>query len=441
MGKFYHLKNNFLYIYAVLLWTALIFFTLCAKSMAAPYAAMVMDARTGKILHSENADTPLHPASLTKMMTLYIAFEALENNEISPDKMVQISRNAASEPASKLGLKTGQYIKFRDLVRSAAVRSANDSATAIAEAISGSENAFIFRMNATAKALGLVNTKFKNAHGLTQEGHLSTARDMTFLGRALLYHYPDYYHLFGRYAMTTSMGKIYNTNRSLLNSFKGADGIKTGYTKSAGYNLVSSAKRDNKRIIATVFGGKSGANRNARIEELLRMGFERASANTKAHLPKKPNYKSIKGYYIQGFTGAIKRSTFPIMRPKILSSTHILQTHVQSNEMKPTKHNTFPKETLSQDSISPRLSSSPEQKWSITLGTYPTSAHAEETLLKSSFFELDSLIDAAHMVQKNARGFQAIFMNLSLENATRACSRLRKQGQNCAYIPPNTPKK
>jgi len=154
---------------------------------AAPYAALVIDARTGEVLHSRNADTRLHPASLTKMMTLYIVFEAVRNGEITLDTRVRISKHAASEPPSKLGLRAGQHIALRYLIRGASVKSANDAATALGEAISGSEAAFARRMTRTAKALGMTRTTFKNAHGLTEAGHLSTARDMTLLGRHLLY--------------------------------------------------------------------------------------------------------------------------------------------------------------------------------------------------------------------------------------------------------------
>jgi D-alanyl-D-alanine carboxypeptidase len=159
---------------------------------------MVMDARTGEVLHSRNADTRLHPASLTKMMTLYIAFEAVRLGEIDLDTQVRISANAAAEPPSKLGLRAGSTIRFRFLIRAAAIRSANDAATAIAEAISGSEAAFARRMNRTARALGMTRTTFRNAHGLTEDGHMSTARDMTLLGRRLVYDYPQYYNIFSR---------------------------------------------------------------------------------------------------------------------------------------------------------------------------------------------------------------------------------------------------
>ena len=257
---------------------------------AAPYAAMVMDARNGKVLHARNADTRLHPASLTKMMTLYIAFEAVERGEISLDSYVKISKRAANEPPSRLGLRSGRKIKLRYLIRAAAVKSANDAATAIGEAISGSEAAFSRRMNRTAKALGMKRTTFKNAHGLTESGHLSTARDMTILGRHMIYDYPEYYNLFSRRSADAGIRTVNNTNRRLLANYKGADGIKTGYTRAAGFNLVASAERGRERIIATVFGGRSTATRNARVAELLDMGFSRAPRWARVRKPRKPAY-------------------------------------------------------------------------------------------------------------------------------------------------------
>ena len=202
------------------------------SAIAAPYAAYVIDARTGKVLHARNADTRLHPASLTKMMTLYIAFEAIERGEISLDTDVTISQNAASEPPSKLGLRPGQKIALRYLIRAAAVKSANDAATAIGEAIGGSEAKFARRMNRTAKSLGMTRTTFKNMNGLTEAGHLSTAHDMTLLGRHLLYDFPQYYNLFSRITADAGVRQVSHTNRRFLSSYKGADGIKTGYTLS-----------------------------------------------------------------------------------------------------------------------------------------------------------------------------------------------------------------
>ncbi|HBZ45333.1 MAG TPA: D-alanyl-D-alanine carboxypeptidase [Maritimibacter sp.] len=270
--------------------------TLSASAVvAAPYAAMVIDARSGEVIHSRNADTQLHPASLTKMMTLYIVFEAVKHGEISLDTLVTISENAASEPPSKIGFRAGSQVRLRYLIRAAAVKSANDAATALGEAISGSEAAFARRMNRTAKALGMSRTHFKNMHGLTEAGHMSTARDMTALGRHLFFDHPEYYNLFSRRTAQVGGKSVPNTNRRFLGAYEGADGIKTGYTRAAGFNLVASAKRGNVRIITTVFGGQSTASRNAKVAELMDMGFRKAPRSVAVRPPKLPPYLGNQG--------------------------------------------------------------------------------------------------------------------------------------------------
>lgn len=243
---------------------------------AAPYAAFVMDARTGQTLYAENADARLHPASLTKMMTLYIAFQEIEKGNLSLDSVVTVTPYAASQPPSRLGLKAGQKIQMRYLIRAAAIKSANDAAAAIGDHISGNQQAFAKRMTKTARAMGMKNTTFKNANGLTQDGHLSSAHDMTILGRHVIYDFPQYYNLFSRRTADAGIAEVQNTNRRFLDAYAGADGIKTGYTVAAGFNLTASAERDGKRIVASVFGGKSTAHRNAKMAELLDLGFRKA---------------------------------------------------------------------------------------------------------------------------------------------------------------------
>lgn len=252
---------------------------------AAPYADFVMDARTGEVIRSRNADTRLHPASLTKMMTLYIAFQAIQRGEITLDTEVIVTAEAAGMPPSRLGLREGQRIAMRYLLRAAAVKSANDAASAIGIALGGSQSAFADRMNATAAAMGMTNTHFINMNGLTAEGHYSTARDMSVLGRHMIYDFPQYYNLFSRRSADAGMAEVANTNRRFLDAYDGADGIKTGFTNAAGYNIVASAQRGNVRIIATVFGGTSTANRNGRVSELLDMGFAAAPANANLAAP------------------------------------------------------------------------------------------------------------------------------------------------------------
>lgn len=255
---------------------------------AAPFAAFVMDARSGQEIYSQNADTRLHPASLTKMMTLYLAFNAIERGQVRLDSKFLVSSHAASQPPSRLGLKAGQRIELRYLIRAAAVKSANDAATVIGEGIGGSEAQFAAQMTQMARALGMRNSNFRNANGLTVEGHYSTARDMTILGRRLFYDFPQYYSIFSRRSADAGIATVSSTNRRFLDSYEGADGIKTGYTRAAGFNLTASAKRGSKRIVATVLGGNSTAHRNAVMAQLLDAGFGKAPTRVREVKPAPP---------------------------------------------------------------------------------------------------------------------------------------------------------
>jgi len=452
-----------------------------AMASAAPYAAMVMDARSGEVLHSRNADTRLHPASLTKMMTLYVVFEAVENGEIGLDDFVRISRNAAAEPPSKLGLLSGQKIQLRYLIRAAAVKSANDAATALGEAIAGTEAAFARRMNRTAKALGMTNSTFKNAHGLTESGHLSTARDMTLLGRHILFDYPEYYNLFSRSSADAGVKMVNNTNRRLLAAYQGADGIKTGYTRAAGFNLVASAVRGNERIIATVFGGRSTATRNARVAELLDMGFQRAPTQVAFRAPRKPVYSPTgqAGHIIRAVT-AVKQSPYPKLRPTNIVSAEAIMiadaiqsvrsdsaplpvasalppdpetpsptapvkvampmlrpTHVAFSPVEATLASLEPDITQPEGpAIVTRVSTSGERLWGISIGTYGTRYHAEKALLKTALAEMTTLDGSLRKVVSTARGYEANFLGMNLELANLACRRLSARQLDCDVVGP-----
>ncbi|WP_035260576.1 D-alanyl-D-alanine carboxypeptidase family protein [Actibacterium mucosum] len=425
-----------------------------ALTWAAPYAAMVVDARSGKVLHSRNADTRLHPASLTKMMTLYIAFEAVERGEISLDTLVKVSKKAAAEPPSELGLRTGQKIKLRYLIRAAAVKSANDAATAIGEAIEGSEAAFARRMNRTAKALGMSKTTFKNAHGLTESGHLSTARDMTTLGRHLFYDYPDYYNLFSRITTDAGIKSVSSSNRRFLGSYKGADGIKTGYTRAAGFNLVASAERGSERIIATVFGGRSSTSRNAEVARLLDLGFSRAPSRVAVNKPRPPAYQGkVNGS--QGKTVrlvmTINSSKFPKPRPdrpQISEDVQLalregvedaLKTVQDSPSAKPKERPIVTAAVTPGDTgqeVVTRLSTSGGRLWGVNIGVYGTSYEAERELLQTALKELETFDEALRKVAKTSRGFNANFVGMTQEQAALACRRLEARGSTCSTIGP-----
>ncbi|MFV0382999.1 D-alanyl-D-alanine carboxypeptidase family protein [Paracoccus sp. (in: a-proteobacteria)] len=259
-----------------------------AAVFAAPFAAYVIDARSGQPIYKQNENTRLHPASLTKMMTLYMAFTAIERGQVRLDSKFLISSNAAAEPPSRLGLRAGQRIELRYLIRAAAIKSANDAATAIGEGLAGSEGAFARQMTQMARAIGMQNSQFRNANGLTQEGHFSTARDMTILGRRLFYDFPQYYNIFSRRSADAGIAKVTSTNKRFLDAYPGADGIKTGYTRAAGFNLTASAQRGKKRLVATVFGGTSTAQRNQVMAQLLDAGFNRVPSRVREVKPEPP---------------------------------------------------------------------------------------------------------------------------------------------------------
>jgi D-alanyl-D-alanine carboxypeptidase len=254
-------------------------------AQAAPKASIVMDLRNGKVLHARSADARRHPASLTKMMTLYLTFEAVRDGKLRLDQKVRVSRHAARQPASKLYLRAGQRVTVRSLIRATAIKSANDAAMVLAEAIGGSQKRFSQMMTRKAKALGMKNTRFRNPHGLTQSGHYSTARDMAILGRHLFFDYPKYYNIFQRKTDYAAGKRIWNTNR-LLSTYSGADGIKTGYTRAAGYNLVATAHRGKKRILAVQMGANSSGDRARKVARLLDIGFARAPRSVKRVRPR-----------------------------------------------------------------------------------------------------------------------------------------------------------
>ena len=255
-----------------------IFFLFFAVSLvsAAPYAAIVIDADNGKVLHSENENTRLHPAGLTKLATLYEVFSAVENEEIKLDDYARVSQNAIETAPVNLELREGQRLKVRDLIRATAVMGANDTATVLAEAISGSEAPFAKRINRTAKDLGMTRSTFKNPHGLTEKGHLTTARDIATIMQALDNDFADFMHIFTRVNTRLSTGRnIQHSGRLLMKDYKEATAVKTGYTRAAGFSGAMIAEKRSDRIIVVVFGGKSTKTRNAQMIKLAELGFRK----------------------------------------------------------------------------------------------------------------------------------------------------------------------
>lgn len=232
------------------------------------YAAFVVDAKSGRVLHAVNADAPRFPASLTKIMTAYLAFEEIEARRMSWDTRLEVSDRCAAMSPSKLGLRPGTSISLREGVMSIITKSANDAACTIAENISGSEGAFADRMTRTAKRIGMTRTNYENASGLPNSAQITTARDQATLGRAIQERFPEYYPLFSARSYTFRGRTMGNHNR-LLGRVDGVDGIKTGYTRASGFNLVTSAKSGGRHVVAVVLGGRTGSARDARMASLV----------------------------------------------------------------------------------------------------------------------------------------------------------------------------
>jgi D-alanyl-D-alanine carboxypeptidase len=259
----------------------------CAPAAAAPHAAMVIDANTGEVLHTREAEAQRYPASLTKMMTLYLVFELLEQKRITWDTRIRMTPHAASQPPSSLDLGVGATITVRDAVLALITKSANDVAAAIGESLSGSEERFARHMTAKARQIGMSATTFRNASGLPDSGQVTTARDMVTLAMRLVHDFPGPYKMFATRQFTYN-GATYRNHNTLLNSFEGTDGIKTGYISSSGFNLVASVRRGKKHVIGVVMGGASAAQRNAQMRALLTQALGRAKALDKPLLQARP---------------------------------------------------------------------------------------------------------------------------------------------------------
>lgn len=264
---------------------ALFTFGLAAPASAQDrYSAIVMDARTNEVLLEDQADAARFPASLTKMMTLYMLFEAIDRGDMSLDTRLTASRNAARQPPSRLGLACSRRrgcdsITVDQAIRALAVQSANDVAVMVAERLGGTEARFSANMTARARELGLTNTRFANASGLPDTRHRTTARDIAMLSQALWRDFPEYYHYFQTpsFAWRRTSGR--NHNR-LLGQVEGVDGIKTGYTRASGFNLATMSERNGHRVIVVVLGGETAAARDAQVAYLVEGAYQEYARRT-----------------------------------------------------------------------------------------------------------------------------------------------------------------
>ena len=256
--------------------------------------ALLFDTTDSHVLYAEDLDAPWYPASLTKLMTAYLAFSAIRDGRATRQTPIFISPHAHKQPPTRLGLKIGKSLPLRDALRALVMRSANDVAVAIAEALGGKETAFVKEMNQTAARLGMTHTHFINPHGLPAEQQVTTARDIALLAQAILRDFPEEAPLFAERQATIEKIPVKSHN-GMLSSFPGGDGMKTGYTCASGYNLVASATRDGRRLIAVVLGEPSNAARNTRAAALLESGFRTLAWKSLVPTARVRNYPSAAG--------------------------------------------------------------------------------------------------------------------------------------------------
>lgn len=417
-------------------------------ALSAQYGAIVMDMRNGKVLYESHADLQQAPASLTKMMTLYLTFEAVGNGQLSLDQRVRVSRHAASQPASKLYLKTGQRVTIRSLIRAAAIKSANDAAVVLAEAIGGSEDAFARLMTKKAGELGMSHTRFRNANGLTERGHVSTPRDMALLARHLFFDFPQYYNVFGRTSDRAAGKRIWTTNR-LLSTYRGADGIKTGYTRAAGYNLVASARRGNERVVGVIFGGHSSRWRNARMAKLLDKGFALAPSRaavvrpgvrqTRVLVAKAPLPAPRPGAPASGFTvlaAVLSSKAEAATRPeKVVIASRWAPNRSETPLARPTSE----RAAIAAGFPLPVARPSMGTDWSVALGLFANHELAIARVTEVMLGDIETLADAAPMIAE-VRGregnlsYRVRIDGLSRDEAEQACETVRAAGRSCETL-------
>jgi len=372
-----------------------------------PEAAMVIESRTGQVLYAKNPDLMCHPASLTKVMTLYILFEQLARGTIRLDTPIPISANAARQPPTRLGLSPGSVISVDIAIRALVTKSANDVAVAVAEWLGGgSEEIFVGRMNQKASDLGMTRTLFRNASGLPDPEQISTARDLIVLGRSIQEHFPSYYPYFSLQSFMYN-GVMMRNHNKLLGSIEGVDGIKTGYTRASGFNLLSSARTRNRSILAVVLGGRTASRRDQLMAQLIQEAL----------------------WGNRGFGADFQQQSKAVStHVQMAAPPVILREAIAPSRSLPMRR---PKNSLSSEKEKPR----PLAGGDIQVGTMATKSQADKRLREMQV-SLGSILARAKpvaekVIHKGSVFYRARFTGLPREKADITCKQLRKNGFQC----------
>jgi D-alanyl-D-alanine carboxypeptidase len=373
------------------------------------YADMVVDADTGEVLHASNVDNRNYPASLTKMMTLYLLFDDLESGKVRLTDAMPVSRHASAQAPSKLGLSPGQTLSVENGLLGLVTKSANDAAVTIAEYLAGSEPVFASRMTRKAHELGMSRTTFKNANGLPNSEQKTTARDMATLARALIHNHAREYHYFATRQFNYQGNVIANHNH-LLEWYDGADGIKTGYIDASGFNLVASAKRDGRRLIGVVFGGQSASARDRQMAKLLDAGFNRNPGSSGVQIADLPEQADAET------SAARTKAVMQAMRGSHGGGqTPVIERHPQA------------------------VGDTDDESWAIDLGSFAQAAKAKQ-VADAAQNQLGKLVEDGEAKASGAKKkghhllYQARIVGLNKDDAQKACHSLTRHHHACRTL-------
>jgi D-alanyl-D-alanine carboxypeptidase len=374
------------------------------------YASIVIDVDTGKVLHESNADASRYPASLTKMMTLYMLFEAIEQRKMTLDTSMRVSAYAASKPSTNINLRSGAAISVREAIPALIVRSANDVAAVVAEALGDSEANFGRMMTDKARKLGMRSTTFRNASGLPNNEQKTTARDMAILSTRLMKDFPRYYHYFSTQSFSYK-GTTYNSHNRMVRNTHGVDGLKTGFIQASGFNVATSAKRGNRRVVAVVMGGQTAASRDQHMAQLLDRSFNQsastqlASANTRV-VPVVAQKTSI--------TTPVPRSV-PLLKqtPDPIAMQQTVQPKLGVNEQ--------------------RVVVMDNNSWEVQIGSYLAHERAQAQAQAATRW-IPGAVVITEVEISNRKLYRARLVGLQENQARTACQHLTRQGMECLVV-------
>lgn len=400
-------------------------------ALAAKYAAIVIDARSGEVLHEQDADAIVHPASLTKMMTLYLTFDALDAGKLTLDQALPVSEYASSQSPTKLGVRPGSTLRVESAILGLVTKSANDAAMVLAEAMGGSEARFAEMMTRKARELGMRHTVFRNPNGLPNMEQVTTARDFAVLSQALLKDHPKYYPYFSRRNFVYGGRSLHNHNR-LMSRYEGMDGIKTGYTNASGFNLAASAVRDGHRLIAVVMGGKSAVSRDNRMAVLLDDSFARLRRGKGDDAP----------VVAQAAAPAVEADEAPAARPA--SRREAAKPAAKADRKAQSKPQSMTQlaaavSAAPSPAARPARASSAGEGWTVQVGAFGSKAASQRALTQASR-KLPRLLGAAKASVVEVPGkkkiYRARLTGLDEKAARTACTELLKAGQRCVAFAP-----